>query len=241
MPGSHYIALSGLRARVDELDRLAADIANVGTVGYKSTRDARAAAERDAFGAALETAIDTTHGGRRLDTTAGALAQTGRALDLAVDGGGFFVISTPAGERYSRDGSFSIGADRQLVNRAGNAVQGVGGSPITIDEDGEIKVDADGTVWAGTTKAGQVAIVDFADRGGLVNEHGSLLRADGQTATPVAHPVVRSGSLEQSNVSMADRMASLTSVSRGFEALQKALSLMMNDVDGRAIDHLGRR
>jgi flagellar basal body rod protein FlgG len=74
-----------------------------------------------------------------------------------------------------------------------------------------------------------------------VNEHGSLLRAEGQAATPVTDPVVRSGSLEQSNVSMADRVASLTSVSRSFEALQKALSLMMNDVDGRAIDHLGRR
>jgi flagellar basal-body rod protein FlgF len=241
MPGSHYIALSGLRARVDELDRLAADIANIGTVGYKSTREARAAAERESFGHALDTAIDTTHGGRRLDTTAGALAQTGRALDLAVDGGGFFVISTPAGERYTRDGSFSIGVDRQLVNRSGHAVLDAGGAPITIGDDGELRVDSDGTVWAGTTKAGQVALVDFADRGALVNEHGSLLRADGQTATPVEHPIVRSGSLELSNVSMADRMASLTTVSRGFEALQKALSLMMNDVDGRAIDHLGRR
>jgi flagellar basal-body rod protein FlgF len=240
MPGSHYIALSGLRARVDELDRIASDLANIGTVGYKSTRDASAAAERDAFGAALQTAIDTTHGGRRLDTTAGALTQTGRALDIAVDGQGFFVIDTPAGERYTRDGHFTIGADRQLVTRSGNVVQGKDG-PITIADDGEVRVDGDGTVWSGTTKAGQIAIVDFADRGALVNEHGSLLRAEGQAATPVTDPVVRSGSLEQSNVSMADRVASLTSVSRSFEALQKALSLMMNDVDGRAIDHLGRR
>jgi flagellar basal body rod protein FlgG len=240
MPGSQYIALSGLRARVDELDRLAADIANIGTVGYKSTRGARAAAERDAFGAALQTAIDTTSGGQRLDTTAGALAHTGRPLDLAIDGQGFFVVETPAGPRYTRDGSFSIGADRQLVTRDGFAVQGADG-PITIADDGELRVDADGSVWAGTTKAGQLSVVDFADRGALVHEHGSLLRADGQTATPVEAPVVESGSLEQSNVSMADRIASLTSVSRGFEALQKALSLMMNDVDGRAIEHLGRR
>jgi flagellar basal body rod protein FlgG len=53
--------------------------------------------------------------------------------------------------------------------------------------------------------------------------------------------VIRAGSLEQSNVSVAERLAQLTTVSRGFEALQKSISMLMNDVDGRAIDHLGRR
>jgi flagellar basal-body rod protein FlgF len=239
MSGSQYIALSGLRARVDDLDRLASDIANIGTVGYKSQREARAAAERDPFGKALQTAIDTTHGGRRLDTTAGALATTGQPLDLAIDGGGFFVVETPAGNRYTRDGHFTIGKDRTLVTRDGSPVQGTSGA-ITIG-DGEVRVDDDGTVWAGTAKAGQIAVVDFPDRGALVREQGALLRADGQTATPVDQPVMRSGSLEQSNVSMADRIAELTTVSRGFEALQRAISLMMNDVDGKAIDHLGRR
>ena len=239
MSGSQYIALSGLRARVDELDRLAADLANIGTVGYKSTRDAKAAAERDVFDTALQTAIDTTHGGRRLDTTAGALAATGRPLDLAIDGNGFFVINTPNGPRYTRDGSFDIGKDRQLVTREGLVVEGTSG-PITLG-DGDVRVDRDGTIWTGTTKAGQLAVVSFADPGALVHEHGALLRADHQTPTDVESPDVASGSLEQSNVSMADRMASLTTVSRGFEALQKAISLMMNDMTGRAIDQLGRR
>jgi flagellar basal body rod protein FlgG len=239
MSGSQYIALSGLRARVDELDRLAADIANVGTVGYKSTRDAQAAAERDLFATALETAIDTTHGGRRLDVTAGALADTGRPLDLAIDGDGFFVVTTPGGARYTRDGHFTLNAERQLVTRDGHLVEGTGG-PITL-EDGDIRVDRDGTIWAGTAKAGQLAVVSFADPGALVQEQGALLRADGQAPTPLDTASVQSGSLEQSNVSMADRIASLTTVARGFEALQKAISLMMNDVTGRAIDQLGRR
>jgi flagellar basal body rod protein FlgG len=52
---------------------------------------------------------------------------------------------------------------------------------------------------------------------------------------------VRSGALEQSNVSLAERIAHLTTVSRGFEAMQKAISTVMNEVDGRAIDVLGRR
>ena len=53
--------------------------------------------------------------------------------------------------------------------------------------------------------------------------------------------IVQGGTLEASNVQVSDRLAELTSVSRGFEALQRAISLLMNDVDGRAIEHLGRR
>lgn len=240
MSGGQYIALSGLRARVDQLDRLAADIANVGTSGYKGERDTRAAALRETFGDTLQTAIDATWGGSRVDLTEGALAPTGRPLDVALDGAGFFVVTTPAGERYTRNGHFSVDRDRQLVTEDGATVMGVDG-PIALTEDGEVHVDADGTVWCGATKAGQLRVVDFPDPAALTRDHGTRLSAGGQTPEDVTMPVVRSGSLEQSNVSVADRLAELTTVSRGFEALQRAMSVLMNDVDGRAIDHLGRR
>ncbi len=239
MPGSHYIALSGLRARAEALDRLATDIANIGTAGYKGERDARAAAERPAFADTLQTAIDTAHGGRALDATAGAIASTGRALDVAVEGDGFFVIETGAGERYTRNGHFTVDKDRRLVTETGALVRGTDG-PITLG-DGDVRVDPDGSVWTGTTKAGQLAVVEFANPRALVRDHASQLRAEGQAATAATAPIVRGGALEQSNVSVADRLAELTTVSRGFEALQKSLSLLMNDVDGRAIEHLGRR
>ena len=239
MPGSQYIALSGLRARADELDRLAADIANVGTSGYKGVRDAQAAAPREAFGDVLQTAIDTTAGGTRLDMTEGAIAPTGRALDVAIDGNGFFVISTEAGPRYTRNGHFTINAERQLVTDDGSLVEGSEGA-IAIGE-GDVRIDGDGSVWAGTTKAGRISVVEFADPGSLTHERGARLHAGAQVATPVEAPVIRAGSLEQSNVLVADRLAQLTNVSRGFEAMQKAMSVLMNDVDGRAIEHLGRR
>ena len=239
MSGSQYIALSGLRARVDDLDRLAADIANVGTAGYKGVREARASARRDLFEATLETAIDTTFGGSRLDTRAGAIASTGRSLDLAVDGAGFFVVQTAGGERYTRNGHFTLDAERRLITEDGSLVLGEGG-PITLSE-GEIRVDQDGSIWSGTTESGRLKVVSFENPGALVQEHSSRLDANGQTAVPVAAPMVRAGSLEQSNVSVSDRLAELTTVARGFEALQGALSVLMNDVDGRAIEHLGRR
>ena len=237
--GSQYIALSGLRARVDALDRLATDIANVGTAGYKGERDTTTAAERFSFDRSLQSAIDTAHGGRRLDMTDGAIASTGRPLDVALDGEGFFVVDTPLGQRYTRNGHFTIDANRKLVTEDGLDVVGEGG-PITMGE-GAIRVDADGSVWAGDSKAGRLSVVKFADPGQLMRDSGSRLRAVNQEAEPVESPAIRAGSLEQSNVSVAERLAELTTVSRGFEALQRSISMLMNDVDGRAIDNLGRR
>jgi len=239
MSGSHYIALSGLRARADDLDRIATDIANIGTAGYKGEREARAAAERIQFDDALRTAVDTTHGGKRLDVSAGAIAKTGRNLDVAIDGKGFFVIETAAGPRYTRNGHFTIDASNTLVTEDGSVVRGTSG-PITVGK-GEIRIDEDGTVWSGTTRAGSLEVVEFQDPGQLRRENAMRLDAAGQTATAAASPTVRSGSLEQSNVSVAERLAELTTVSRSFEALQRSISVLMNDVYGRAIDHLGRR
>jgi flagellar basal body rod protein FlgG len=101
-------------------------------------------------------------------------------------------------------------------------------------------VDADGSVMNNGAIVGKLAIVQFADPGALVRESGALLKTD-ETPTPVAAPAIRTGSLEQSNVSVVDRVAELTAVNRSFQALQKAVSVLMNDVDGRAIDTFGRR
>jgi flagellar basal-body rod protein FlgF len=122
MAGSQYIALSGLRARVDELDRIASDIANIGTAGYKGERQARVAAERARFEMTLDTAIDTTLGETRMDMRDGAMAPTGRPLDVALDGNGFFVIETSAGDRYSLNGHFTLESDRRLVRVEGDLV-----------------------------------------------------------------------------------------------------------------------
>jgi flagellar basal body rod protein FlgG len=239
MSGSQYIALSGLRARLDELDRLAADIANIGSAGYKGQRTARASAERPQFDRALQTAIDTTAGGERVDMTSGAFAPTGRPLDLALEGPGFFVVATATGESYTRNGHFTINSERQLVAEDGALVVGDEG-PITLG-DGDIRVDDDGSVWAGSARAGRLKVVEFADPGALDRSSATRFLSSGQNPGDATGSVVRSGALEQSNVSLAERIAHLTTVSRGFEAMQKAISTVMNEVDGRAIDVLGRR
>ena len=94
MPGGAYSALTGMQARLQSLDRIAADLANINTAGYKTERTTRFVAERD-FAAALDSAVDVTSGGTRTDLMPGSITNTGRSLDVAIDGQGFFAIQTP--------------------------------------------------------------------------------------------------------------------------------------------------
>lgn len=239
MPGTQYVALSGMRSRLDELDRLASDIANVGTSGYKSERASNIEADRAQFESVLSSAIDTAPGTTRLDARAGTIAPTGRDLDFAIESNGFFSVQTAAGVRYTRNGHFNARADGTLVTEAGDPVLGANG-PIVLGP-GKVSAAADGTITADGKPVGKLAIVAFDDPSQLAQEGSTLFRADTQTPRPVAQPLVKNDALEQSNASVVERIAELTSVNRSFEALQKAVSLVMNDVEGRAIDTLGKR
>lgn len=238
MAGGHYVALSGMRTRLDELDRLASDLANVGTAGYKAERTGHRDVPRPVFDQALDTAIDASLGARKLDVRPGAIEPTGRALDIAIEGNGFLAVDTPGGPRYTRNGHLTRGADGTLTTGDGAVVRGVDG-PIKVG-DGMITIDDDGSIEQAGVTVGRLSVVTFADPGALVRETGTLLNTD-QTPTPVVEPTIRTGSLEQANVSVVDRVAELTSVNRSFQALQKAVSVLMNDIDGRAIDTFGRR
>lgn len=238
MAGGHYIALSGMRARLDELDRLSADIANAATSGYKTERTTDAQADRPRFGNVLQTAIDVVPGGRKLNLASGPINTTGRHLDVAIEGNGFFVIQTAGGPRYTRNGRFGISPAGTLVTENGAEVLGDEG-PITLPK-GEAVVDVDGTIRSGQTIAGKLRVVDFEDPSTLLRESGVTFRTEAQP-TPAVQVSVKGGALEESNVSVVERVAELTTVTRSFEALQKALTLLMNDIDGRAVDQLGRR
>ena len=102
-------------------------------------------------------------------------------------------------------------------------------------------MDEDGTIRAGGTVAGKLKVVDFADYTGLRREeHGRFIYVGSQQAQ-ASTAAVRNNSLEGSNVSAIDGMVQLTDLKRAFEGLQRGLTVLFNDVDGRAITELGRR
>lgn len=241
MSSGYYLALGGMRSRLAELDRVAGDLANAATAGYKGERATTAESDRPDFGSQLASAIDVAEGPTRVDMRAGSIAPTGRDLDAAIDGPGFFVVETKDGERYTRDGRFVRRADGALATARGQAVLGENGAPIMLGK-GAVQIDADGSVRSGAATVGRLRVVEFDDTKALTRENASLMKADGNASpNPAEISEVRSGALEQSNVSVVDRIAEMTSVNRSFESLQKAITTLANDVDGRAISELGKR
>jgi flagellar basal body rod protein FlgG len=228
-----------MRTRLEELDRLAADLANVSTAGYKIERAGTLSSERD-FATALEGAVDVVRGPAKIDFRPGTIVATGRDLDVSIEGRGLFVVETPQGERYTRNGAFTRRADGVLTTSQGEPILGENGE-IRLPR-GPVSIDPDGTVKAGATVAGKLQIVEFEQDTDLVRESGARFRAiAGATPRPAAESTLLGGTLEQSNASIVDLMAKLTEVSRGFESLQKGVSTMQNDLDMRAITELARR
>ena len=109
-----------------------------------------------------------------------------------------------------------------------------------LEDDLSQSIDPDGTVRSGGAVVGKLRIVDFDPKAELFRDAGSTFRTDA-TSRPVANPIVASGSLEQSNVSVVERVAELSDVNQSFQALLRAVSVLMNDVDRGAITELGRR
>ena len=240
MPGGQYIALSGMRTRLGDLDRLAEDIANANTTGYKAERTAREHVGRPTFDDSLQTAIDVVQGGRKLDMATGAITPTGRDLDVAIEGAGFFTVQGQNGMKYTRDGHFIRGADGTLNASDGSPILAQGDNVIKVGTT-KVSIDADGTVHSNGAVVGKLQITEFDDPGQLVREGGAMMSAGAQMPNEADKVAVRSGALEQSNVSVVTRIAEMTDVARGFDALQRAVSILMNEVDAKAIDHLGRR
>lgn len=242
MAGGTYAALSGLRTRMEQLDRLAADIANAKTAGYKAERVTSNKAERPDFQRTLQSAVDVAPGTGHLDFRPGSYEKTNRDLDFAIEGRGFFVVDTPQGARYTRNGNFSLSADGTVITADGQPVQTVDG-PLKVGRSGgTVSVTEDGTVNVGDQAVGRLRIVDFPDYQALQREDLGRFRAPA-TMQPVdaSAATVRSGLLETSNVSVVDRMVALTEVARGFEALQRGLNILSTELDGRAITEFGRR
>ena len=243
MAGGTYSALSGLQTRLAQLDRIASDIANAGTAGYKTERVPTVEARRPDFGQVLQTAIDVAAAPGLIDFRDGSIQTTNRDLDVALDGRGFFEIETPQG--------VALHAQRPVLAPAGRHARhrrrrrrpaATAAAPIVVGQ-GAIAFEPDGSVRAGGVLAGKLKIVDFGDYVGLRREEAatSAPRPARRRSAAPATSRVRGGALEASNVQLPERMVQLTEVSRAFEALQRGITTLMNDVDGRAISELGRR
>ena len=134
-----YTGLSGLNANQFRIDVIGDNIANVNTVGFKSTRSlfqtqfarnfslGSSPGEREGGTNPMQIGLGSVLGAIQRDFSSGSIETTGMLTDLAIEGNGFFVLHSATGqEMYSRDGSFSLSADYSLVSADGFKVQGYG-------------------------------------------------------------------------------------------------------------------
>jgi flagellar basal-body rod protein FlgF len=148
----------------------------------------------------------------------GSLQTTGNKLDVAIDGEGFFVVETPKGERYTRAGRFSIGANGRLVDQEGNAVLDARRRPIAFTaQDTQIEITKTGVIQSENGPIATLQLARFDNPQNLMAEGNRLFDAQNEAPLPVERPKVVQGALEGSNVSPIMEMTRLTAEMREFQ------------------------
>ncbi len=213
---------------MQEFDLITHNLANVSTAGYKRISNAFSRS-LDAQQAQLDTeTMGTLDVETALDFSQGRMIQTDRPLDFALHGNGFFVIETPNGPLYTRNGMFSLNQNGLIVNSDGHTVAGESG-PVTVPAEtalSQVSVSSDGTISADGTTVGKFRIVDFGDdKGKLVPVGSSYLGMPDANVVPVdaENIVVRQGYQESSNVQMVEELVDMIMVARLYEANMKSI------------------
>jgi len=254
------VALASMHQDMSRLDRIALNLANASTPGYRREVVAAspfvaaldvAGATAPASGSAAQEGEEAAPAGALTvlsDTRPGTIRVTGQPLDLALTGDGFFEIATESGPAYTRQGSFRVDERGRLVTARGHAVMGKNGdvylttrTPV-IDASGNVtEPDATTGPAAGApgTPIAQLKVVRFEDARSL-QRLGDGLVAGGPGATVLedGHGQIRQGALENANVSSMHEMVQLVETMRHFESMQKIVQ-GYDEMLGTAIRRLG--
>jgi flagellar basal-body rod protein FlgF len=221
---------SSVDALTRELEIITHNMANASTVGFKRRCNA------------FTKVLDKQQGGPEtytpgkvdlksaFDFSQGNMVATGRTLDFALGGRGFFVVETPNGPLYTRNGAFETNQNGQIVDSMGRMVSGESG-PITLPASvsiSDIQVSAAGRITAGSTVIGQFRIVDFekADESKLVPAGNNcfVMTDKNIQPAPAENIVVKQGTQESSNVKIVDELVDMVMVTRLYEANMRYIS-----------------
>jgi len=229
MSGLVDSATAVMRASSARVDRAAVNVANVSTPGFKRQLQSSDRVDGD-FAATLSRL--------RVDMQAGKLVETGRALDLAINGDGFFQLKAGDQLVYSRQGNFSLASDGRVITPQGYTLQQAGGGDLVLGT-GTAKIAADGTILDGDKPLGQVAVYAIRDGASATPLDGSLFTLAEGDAETIATPSLRQGAVEASNVSLGDEMISMMGALRGAETGAKLVQVY-DDLMGKAISTFGQ-
>ena len=239
-----FTAVTGTTAQQVRIDVIANNLANLATAGFKRIRaefeDLLYETVRSPAGEGdSPTGLQFGRGTRVVSTehvhSPGALRQTDQPLDLAIEGRGFFSVTQLNGDlAYTRNGSFKLDTNGNLVNAAGLQMNPPIAIPadalaITITQDGFINVIQPGS--ATPSQVGQIQLFSFANPGGLQAIGHNLFRESESTGSPTsgipgqeAFGSINQGALEEANVNVAEELVNLILAQRAFEANTRVIS-----------------
>ena len=244
---SLWIAKTGMEGQQTKLDSIANNLANVGTNGFKrggvvfedlmyqNLRQTGAAADAQNI---LPTGLQVGLGSRVAATSRnfsqGTLQQSSSDFDLAIKGKGFFQITLPDGTTgYSRDGSFQVDANGQMVNSAGFVlVPGItipaNAQKVTIASDGTVNVTVPGQ--AASQAVGQITLANFINPAGLEPRGQNLYAESASSGAPQAAApgtnglgLLQQGMVEGSNVNVVEELVAMIATQRAYELNSKAI------------------
>jgi len=248
MDASMWIAKTGLDAQQTRMSVISNNLANVNTNGFKRDRavfedllyqNVRQPGGQVAADAQAPTGLMLGSGTRVVATekahVQGSLITSGNALDLAIQGDGFFQIQMPDGTiAYTRDGSFKLSGTGQVVTSSGNLLLPnitlpANASSLSIGQDGTVTVElANG---GGAQNLGQIQVARFINPAGLQAMGQNLLKETVSSGAPqvlipgeAAAGLVMQGMLEASNVNVVEEMVNMIETQRAYEINSKAIS-----------------
>ena len=258
-----YTAASGMITETTRTAVIANNLANVNTTGYKLDR----AIDREFAPMLIRRINDTTRNkitdfkefslDRRApvvgtlglgsyteeiatDHAQGALMTTGNPYDVAISGEGYFMVETPEGVRYTRNGNFYRAANGNLVTSDGRNVLNAQGRPINIPATATgVIVHQRGEIYADGLLVDTLGFVQFADRRAVLKQGDSLYYTqEGVRPTP-ATGIIEQGVLERANANVISEMVELINNYRVYEADSRAVTTQDAMLD-RSVNEVGR-
>lgn len=253
-----YTAYTGLRNEQRRLDVISNNIANSNTTGYKKMGVTSQSFDRelalrvdDDSDPFLAKGIGRVSLGVKIgetytDFSSGGFRETGNTYDVALEGSGFFTISTTDKSgvehiRYTRDGSFTVTREGYLVTKDGDFVLGANNQRIRIPgaDTAEVSMDSLGNIFANDVQVGQFQLVDFQNYEALSLYGENMFDALPEAGMVASTALTRQGYLETSNVNVINEMVSMITITRAYETNQKMMQTIDSTLD-KAVNEIGK-
>jgi len=260
-----YSAVSGAMAQSSRLDTIANNLANVNTSGFKKDRQifseylsafekANDVIQVPRIPASIESFYDMQGGdnayvnpaGTYTNFEQGTMRSTGSAMDVAIEGRGFFEVLTPQGVRWTRAGALQVDGNGRLVNKEGHPLLREGqqdpSQRLIQLNSRNVTISQAGDLFDGGNNIGRLGVVDFDNLDDLQKVGGSLYALKGNARSqprPASEMRVQQGFIEGSNVNVVDEMTEMIAANRVFEAAQQAIKAY-DQMDDKLINQVGK-